>query len=82
MREGTKLGNDPFRRPVLVHHRNRYWYWRGLADCDGRYHLLNPFYDDAGCLAEPSTCRMVRGDERILQLNAIDRELTDRRKVE
>jgi len=70
--------NDPFRRPVLIQHRNRFWWWRGLADASGRYHLINPFDDESGCLAEPEKCRIIRGGERRTQIEAIDNELGER----
>ena len=72
------MSNDPFRRPVLIQYRNKLWWWRGLADHAGRYHLTNPFDDRAGILAEPEDTRMVRGEERAQQIAAIDAELSER----
>lgn len=72
------MNNDPFRRPIIVKARGLFWWWRGLADADGRYHLSDPFDDKRGILVEPQHCLIIRGAERVKQIAAIDAERKDR----
>ncbi len=55
----------------LIHYKGKVWIWKGGIDHNGYYHLINPFNESEGILADPLFSHKIEGSEKIDQLSAI-----------